>query len=89
MSFSPTTESAPGVTTSDPVDLDTDGGGMSELRAAIDGAGFPAALDDVLAHLIRTRAPVRVAARVAVLPPMVFADADEVCRSVARVHSTT
>ncbi|MGL4175744.1 MAG: hypothetical protein ACRCSN_06660 [Dermatophilaceae bacterium] len=86
MSFTRITESTSRAVDSGRGDLDHDEAIVSELSAALDGACFPADLDEVLAHLIRTRAPARYIAEVAVLPPVVFVDADEVCRSIGGVR---
>ncbi|MGL5927646.1 MAG: hypothetical protein ACRCY8_01795 [Dermatophilaceae bacterium] len=85
MSFSQMAEPTVDAMGSGQVDLDGHAARLAEVRAALAGVGFPADLDEVLAHLIRTRVPARVVARVAVLTPVVFADADEMCRSVALV----
>ncbi|MGL5860970.1 MAG: DUF2795 domain-containing protein [Phycicoccus sp.] len=84
MSFSQVTEPVPEAVGSDRIGLDDRVPDMPDVQAALDGVAFPADLDEVLAHLIRTRAPARVVAQVAVLPQVVYADAAHVYRSVDR-----
>ncbi|MFQ6170858.1 hypothetical protein ACK8HX_04565 [Oryzobacter sp. R7] len=66
-----------------PADLESD---LAALRAALADHPFPTQQDDLLAHLLGGRRPVRLACRVAALSrTRSYASVDEVCAEIRRL----